>query len=181
MRKTISIILALFSALLLFGCGSKKAEQEYIDNIKAFNETTLEAAVLAEDLCNLTTSVWRNTIFEKDDPDTDPYTKDGKKFNKDFNTSLFLLSSAEEVEAKKATLSDYQNKVKAIYLQLQEPPEKLSNCYVVLDEAYDEFMSLSSLALNPTGSLESYSSAVIKHDTELVSKLDKLETLIPEE
>ena len=70
---------------------AKKARTTYIDNLILISTSMLLGASEAESLCNLTVSVWRNTIYKESNPSTDKFTKSTYGFNDDFNVSLAKL------------------------------------------------------------------------------------------
>lgn len=156
-----------------------KAYNDYIDNLKTVRFTMLSGAAEAESVCNLTKSVWYNTIYEKSDSKTDKYTKNGVGFNSDFNTSLRKLYDSEEIKTSISTLQDNQSDVEELIKLLQSPPDELNECYKTVMEMYSVYNSFVQLAISPSGSLQTYSENFNSYDSNLMTLYDKLGVQIP--
>lgn len=159
----------------------KAARAEYIANLNSFLYESLAGAADAESACNLTYKVWYDTIHENYRSETVAYTKTNGTFNDDFNTSLSTLYSSSEMLATIATIEDNQATVDELYKALQNPTEEFTSCFVVVDDLYSAYYKLTSLAVSPTGSLNSYSADFSDYDSEYMEHYDKLKLLIPEE
>jgi len=74
------------------------AEEQYGEDIKNLNDTLLVATARAETCGNKIHDVWYNTIWKKNDTETDKFTIDSVtgSFNSDFNTSLTNLFSNQD-------------------------------------------------------------------------------------
>ena len=175
-------LVAVCAAIAIMMGQQKKAaaRAEYIENLTLARTTMLSGAASAEKLCNLTKSVWYNTIYEESDSETDPFTKIDGRFNKDFNTSLTLLAYDENTRETIIQIKANQNTVAEIMRSLQNPPEDLSACFETVEAMYDAYSNLASLAISPTGSLKSYSEDFRTYDNDVLRYYDKLETQIPE-
>jgi hypothetical protein len=144
--------------------------------------TMLQGAAEAETTCNLISSVWYNTIFEKSDAATNAYTMSSNgKFHDDFNDSLSALLASDEyqehytkIAACQAVASDYMTK-------LQSPPSDLSTCYDTICDMYSEFSSFTDLAMSPKGSLQTFNQSYQDYDTSFMQDYNKLDTQIPED
>ena len=72
----------------------KKEEQkatEYQETYNTLRSYMIQDAAQAENIGNLTVKVWNNAIWEKDDKESDPFTKKNGVFVKDFNDALGAL------------------------------------------------------------------------------------------
>jgi hypothetical protein len=178
----ILVVAAVIIALVLTGRHkAEKAREEYIDNLQLAQYTMLLGAADAESICNLTRSVWYNTIFEESDPETDPYTKSGYLFNEDFNTSLIALYADPETQEAIAELESNQELVGTLMVSLTEPPEEFEHCYSIVQEMYDAYISLTNLAITPSGSLTTYSEDFGTLDSTFIQLYDELSLYLPEE
>lgn len=157
------------------------SRQKYIENLGEARTTMLYGAAEAESVCNLTKSVWYNTIHEKKDSETDKYTMTRSKFNDDFNTSLSSLYSDQNIKYKIDTIKDNQDKVSDIMMLLNNPPEDLSSAYDTVQEMYDIYLKFTKLAISPSGSLNTYSTNFSEYDTNFMGCYDKLGNQIPTE
>ena len=160
---------------------TKKAANEYIDNLTAVRRIMLTGAVDAEKLCGLTHDVWYNTIYEKYDFDTDPYTKDDNgSYHDDFNDSLSALYSDQSTKDAISDIKSNRDSVDELMKQLQNPTDEFSACYATVDALYDAYCGLTNLATSPTGSLTSYTESYRTYDDDFLKYYKKLETQIPE-
>ena len=157
------------------------SRKEYISNLTNARTTMLAGGADAESICNLTKSVWYNTIYEKKDSETDKYTMTRSKFNEDFNTSLSALYSDSTIEYKIDLIRENQDKVSDIMTLLNNPPDDLSAAYDTVQEMYDIYLKFTKLAISPSGSFKTYSENFSEYDTDFIACYDKLGNQIPEE
>lgn len=196
-KKIIAIITALLLlavvAVSIFFFVSKSnaanARKEYISNLSLAREAMLQGAADAEETCNLINSVWYNAIFKETDSSTDKYTrKPGfassdkeETFYDDFNVALGNLFDSDEYQNSALKIETSQILVESYMKDLQSPPDDLKTCYDTLDDMYDEFSALTKLAVNPSGSLESFGESFRDSDSAFMKHYDKLGTQIPED
>lgn len=131
---------------------------EYSSNMELASYTMLSGAAEAEDAGNLIKRVWYNAIYEERDSETDKYTRPNGYFVDDFNEALATLLSDTDFKSSITSIKDNQNTVSSLMKQLKNPPEEYEEAYDALKKLYDAYLELTSLATNPTGSLQSYSS-----------------------
>lgn len=186
MSIAILVVLAIIIGFLLYKSSSerkKAAEREaYIDSASEFSVTLIYAAAKCEDTGNLIKSIWYNTIFEEDDPATDPYTKwesiSGSYFYDDFNEALKnFFSSDKYAEMEKMLMDDYE-KLSDLSTQLKNSPEGLEDIAEAVSEAYSHYRKLYKNATSPSGSLETYSDDFSENDENTVDAYDDLENLL---
>lgn len=176
------IIAAIFIGIAASRNASESERRaEYINNLGAIRLAALDGAAEAEDLCNLTKAVWRNAIYEDRDAATDPYTRPDGYWVGDFNTALRNLYAADSTGETISTIELNQAVVDEFMVLLQDPPEGLESCYDIVQDLYTAYQSLTSLAISPTGSLTTYSSAFAEADNEFINYYDLLGVQIPEE
>ena len=150
----IAVIAVVAIIFAVYSCIASNSRTTYIENLRLAQSTMLTSGAEAESLCNLTKSVWYNTIYEKSDPATDKYTKVG--FYSDFNNALQKLFSDEETQDSMASIRIRQDKVSEIMKSLQKPPKDLVPCYETVNKMYECYQGLTSLAISPTGNLKDY-------------------------
>ena len=136
----------------------EKAEANYKSNLSTIMHTMLSGASDAESACNLIKKVWYNSIYEERDTETDKYTKPKGYFSGDFNDALELLFSDTSFSVKIQDIKTNQVSVKSMMKTLQNPPDEYESAYDSLKELYDAYLDLTNLAINPTGSLQLFSS-----------------------
>lgn len=161
-------LIAFISSSVSKNNAAKEAErirQEYESNLTVAVQTMISGAAEAEDACNLICKVWRNAIYEEDDYETNKYTK-GKYGFVDFNTALSNLMSDSEFFGKQMGIVANQSIVKDCMKELTNPPEEYREAYSALKDFYDAYLELTNLAIEPTGSYQTYSESFNNADTE---------------
>lgn len=173
-------IIAFMAVTYLNKQNKKAAFNTYIDNINLISLEMLTGASEAEQLNNLTARVWQNSIYEESDPTTDKYTKENGRFYEDFNDALTDLYLASETAKVRSIIKLSQDNVQTQMRNLQNPPEGLENCYETMTNLYIAYRGLTDLAINPTGSLTSFSQTKNEKVDAFMSLYQKLEAQIPE-
>lgn len=175
----LALAFAIFS--ILKSSNDKKVYNAYLDNLELVRMTMLDGGSDAESLLNLTAKVWYNSIFEERDSETDKYTMSGGSgFNDDFNTSLRALFLDSSTLAAISKIEDNQASVETMMKGLQNPPEGLEKSYETALELYTAYKSLTDLAINPSGSLESFGQNKSQKIDKFLELFQKLETQMPE-
>lgn len=151
---------------------------QYIDDMTECMFLMLSGAADAEDLCNTTVNVWNSAIFEDSQDAWDEEIR--QYYSDDFNDALGLLYSDQTTIDAVANIEDNQDQVNEIYRRLQNPPEGLDSAYDTFEEMYDSYLTLTRLATNPTGSLQSYTESFHEADQNCVDAFEKLQTKIPD-
>ncbi len=98
-----------------------------------------------------------NSIYEEFDFETDAYTMPDGYFVDDFNTALMNLFADSSTQSKITRIENNQTSVKEIIKELQNPPADLEKQYDMATSLYDAYKGLTDLAVNPTGSLQTFS------------------------
>lgn len=145
-----------------------RRSQEYAANLQLVTDTMLSGAVDAENCCNLIVEVWNNAIWEKEDDVTDRYTRPDGYFVEDFNEALDNLFADSEFCLQIDSIMENQRTVNSIVGQLKNPPEEYKSAYESLSEYYDAYLTFTNLAINPTGSLNTFSEDFSDADTEFI-------------
>ena len=175
---TIVTVIVIVIAFLIYKNISKNT---YITNLGNITQKMLEGGVIAEELTDLTRAVWRNTIYKDHNSRTDKYTiKEGYTyvFNDDFNTSLQRLAYDTDIISQKLDLKNIREEVNELMKLLQNPPKELQNSYNDLDKLYRAFTSYTELAINPSGTLTSFSSKINDCSSEFLESYNKLKIYI---
>lgn len=186
-KKTIIIISAIALVVIIvsiFGIKSytdKKERQEYvesyntyIDDIDDLSDLMLKGAASSEALCNLTTKVWYNSIWEKADDETDKFTQTNGIFVSDFNDALFNLSIDSDTIIKIKEINTNVDDVKVKFKKMKNYPEELKSEYETLEKMYDSYISFTNLAIDPTGSYKTYNDKFIEIDSEFMDLYKKV-------
>ncbi len=160
-KKAIWIMVCVL--VLLVGGGvlakTKIDSYNYSEKLKNAYLEMVSGAAEAENAATLIHSVWYNSVFQIDDTETNQYTRQSNgegPFYSDFNEALSLLFEDESFKADMASLSDSEIKVTQLMKELSNPPQKYTESFTALKDLYGAYMSLLSLALNPNGSLQTF-------------------------
>lgn len=147
---------------------ARRRSQEYYQNLMLVTDTMLSGAADAENCCNLIVQVWNNAIWQKEDSETDPYTKRDGNFVEDFNDALDNLFSDPAFCKQLDSIIENQKEVNSIVGELRNPPDEYKTAYTSLAECYDAYWTFTNMAINPTGSLETFSADFDEVDTEFM-------------
>ena len=180
---TLVIVAILATIVILFVNyqNQKKAFNSYIDNLTEIMMIMLTGGAKAEELNNLTAKVWQNSIYEESDPETDEFTKDSRGiFYDDFNDALSSLYFDDSSQDSISEIEENQELVQLMMKDLQNPPEGLENCYETVTDLYTAYRSLTDLAINPSGSLQSFSEAKNEKVDTFLDLFKRLESQIPD-
>lgn len=143
-----------------------RRSQEYAQNLELATNAMLTGAADAEARCNLIQQVWHNAIWQTEDTDTDKFTKPDGIFADDFNDALHNLYADSDFNAKIETIVENRETVNAIIAQLKNPPDEYQAAYESLSEYYDAYLTFTSLAINATGSLNTFTAEFDAIDAE---------------
>lgn len=179
--KSIVIISIILAVIVGIGCifVSQIRKAQYGEYLSLATATMLQSSISTEKAGNLINSVWYNTIYEKDDSETDKYTKTNKgKFNEDFNTSLSVLFDDENFKSSISEISNDQLKVTELMKSLKNPPNNYNDAYSGIKALYDSYVKFTNLAINPTGSYNSYSEEFSNLDKDILNKYNAIKIYI---
>lgn len=164
-RKKIvtSVIYGVLAIVLLFEGYSiynsnktKNLAADYKSNVELLLIQMISSGAKAEELMNLTAKVWANAIYEDSDSETDKYTKPNGYFVSDFNTALQNLFVDSSVVDTISSIEGGEKLVDETMKKLQEPPDQYSKLYDTIMELYSSYQGITSLAVSPKGSLQTF-------------------------
>lgn len=147
---------------------SARKSRKYSENLRNVVQTMLFGAADAESCCNLIVQVWNNAICEKADSETDIYTRPEGHFVTDFNDALGNLFSDPDFCAQIDSIMENQETVNSIVGLLANPPEEYKSAYESLAKCYDAYRRFINIAVNPTGSLNTFSADFDDADKEFM-------------
>ena len=185
LTKKVKIIIGVVVVLLIVGGATvfgvtqyqkKKAAEEYAQRIEEYSDnlelatlTMLTGASDAETCGNLIKQVWYNSIYEKRDDTTDKYTRPKGYFVSDFNDALGNLFLDTSFQSKISSIEENQKTVSSLMKELKNPPEEYKDAYEAISELYDAYISLTNLATDPSGSLQTFSTNFNEADSETLN------------
>ena len=159
---------------------AQKQSEEYGTNLNMAAYSMLSGASDAETCGNLIKQVWYNAICEKSDSKTDKYTKPKGYYVSDFNDALQNLFSDSSFSSQIADINDNKDTVNSLMKKLKNPPEEYKDAYESLSKLYDAYISLTNLATDPTGSLQTYSQNFNDADNETLNCYNALKMYLEE-
>ena len=166
------LIVALIAVAVVQGQKKKEAEEaakrmeEYSTNLELVTYSMLSGAGDAETCGNLIKKVWYNAIYEERDDSTDKYTRPSGYFVSDFNDALQNLYSDSSFSLQISGIEDNQDTVNSLMKKLKNPPDEYEDAYEAVTELYDAYLTLTNLATDPSGSLQTFSSNFNDADSE---------------
>ena len=141
---------------------------------KNYNEVVelIEINYAACNLCAYTThEVWYNTIWQETDTLTNAFTLKSNyvdqfktytsgipsyAFNDDFNTSLNTWFVSIDFQAYCSVIDEKDAAIDALMKKLSNPSKRNQSAYSALLDLYYAYERMYELAINPTGSLTSF-------------------------
>lgn len=156
------------------------AYNEYISNANQITTMMLIGAAQAEELCNTIRNVWNSAIWKNSKSEWD---KDIQKYYaSDFNDALAKLFKDKDIQKDTQSLEDNQDNVESVYAKLQTVPDSsLDRLRNSIEDLYDEYIRFTNLAINPTGSYQTYSQDTNEADSDFMTEYKKIKSKIPEE
>ena len=159
---------------------AQKQSEEYGSNLSLAAYSMLSGASDAETCGNLIKQVWYNAIYKESDSKTDKYTKPDGYYVSDFNDALQNLFSDSSFSSQLADINDNKDTVNSLMKKLKNPPEDYKDAYDSLSKLYDAYISLTNLATDPTGSLQTYSQNFNDADSETLNCYNALKMYLEE-
>lgn len=187
--KRVKVIIGIVVALLLVGGGTffgvnqyqkKNAVEKYEENLELASHSMLSGASEAEECGNLIKQVWYNAIYKEEDDSTDKYTKEDGYFVSDFNDALGNLFLDTSFERKISSIKENQKTVSFLMKELKNPPEEHKDAYEAISKLYDAYLSLTNLATDPSGSLQTFSNNFNDADTETLNCYNAMKMYLDE-
>lgn len=159
---------------------AQKQSEEYGSNLSLAAYSMLSGASDAETCGNLIKQVWYNVIYKESDSKTDKYTKPDGYYVSDFNDALQNLFSDSSFSSQLADINDNKDTVNSLMKKLKNPPEDYKDAYDSLSKLYDAYISLTNLATDPNGSLQTYSQNFNDADSETLNCYNALKMYLEE-
>ncbi len=174
-----AIIIGIVIAAIILAIGksvlSAASRQEYMDAVQSCGYDMNQGMMQAEDAYNIIVSVWYNSIFNNEDPETDRFTKDKNgRFYDDFNDALGNVFADESFKKRLFLLNENKEKVEEKMRGLNNPPSGLENLHANALDVYQEYDILINSVLDPKGNYESYTSKFKDADESAAEKLKRL-------
>ncbi|MGN1166865.1 MAG: zinc-ribbon domain-containing protein [Lachnospiraceae bacterium] len=157
-----------------------KRSEEYSANLELATIAMLSGAGDAETCGNLIKQVWYNAIYQESDSKIDKYTKPKGYYVSDFNDALQNLFSDDSFSSKISGIKENQETVSSLMKQLKNPPDEYEDAYEAISELYDAYLALTNLAIDPSGSLQTFSSNFNDADSEALKCFNAVKMYLEE-
>lgn len=168
----------VFGAITINNKNEERKVKELSEQLSTITYKMLSGAAQSEDCGNKIKKVWSNTIWEDDDPETDKYTKKNGVFNDDINDSLSILFTDPDFIKITDGVEQNQTEVNKLMKDMKNPPKEWEDAYTDLKDYYDDYLTLTNLCTNPSGSLTTYSSTFSNADTDTFNGYAKMKSYL---
>ncbi|MBO4696395.1 MAG: hypothetical protein J5643_03805 [Lachnospiraceae bacterium] len=137
-----------------------QAKETYLNQVDALMSEFEPASEVAVKQCETIETVWKNVINKKNDPATDPFTKDENgQFYENYADALAKLQEDPEFAARQKLLEAKEALLKQKYEAITECPADCSVIHTSLLECCTSFSEFAAYATtNPSGSALLYHS-----------------------
>lgn len=159
---------------------AQKQKKEYSKYLNTTAYAILLSVSDAETCGNLTKQVWYNAIYKESDIKTDKYTRPDGYYVSDFNDALHNLFSDSSFSSKVTDVNNSKDSINSLMKKLKNPPEEYKDAYESISKLYDAYISLTNLATEPTGSLQSYLQNFTDADNETINCYNALKIYLDE-
>ena len=159
---------------------AQEQSEEYGANLNTTAYSMLLGASDAETCGNLIKKVWYNAIYKERDDETDQFTRPNGFYVSDFNDALQNLFLDSSFQDQIADINENKDTVSSLMKQLKNPPEEYKDAYDALLKLYNAYLSLTNLATDPTGSLQTYSQNFNDADNETLNCYNALKMYLEE-
>lgn len=149
----------------------QKALEEYNNNLNIFLTAAYTTGVTAENIVNAYTDVWHSAIW-------DDYAEiDGERYY-DFNDALTAQYSLFKEAGLLDTFDESFQLANKSMNKLDNPPAEFEREYEAANDLSDSLNDFVSLANNPSGNYNTFSSESNEKDAQMASDLQKLDNLL---
>lgn len=182
-KKMIKITVAVIAGIAVLIVGiiayQQYNEKQYVKNANAYLESCRLVFNDSGSITDITEHVWYNCIWEEDDSETNPYTKDsGGSFYDDFNDALSNLFDSDKYISKVSKIKSNYSDAQSLYNKLGNPPKDMENTWAAIQTLNKTIVSFKNAAIDPQGNYDQYSTRVNKTYNNASDAYDKLESLL---
>lgn len=171
--KKIALVVIIAIAILAVAFGvtnnlkiqKKKSVESYGDNLSSIDETMLNGASYAETTGAMIHDIWYDSVFENHRSETSNYISG----TTDFNGAIENYRESDEYKKASKLIEKSIDKANDLMKKLKNPPDEYQDAYDDLKKYYNDFISFTDLALNPTGSLTTYTDSYNSLDSKVSS------------
>lgn len=161
-------VIAIAAIMIVINTMKTQKIDNYMSDAKAFASLTIEAGANLEDIADTTQEYWYDAIWND-------------KYNDDINTAILyaMIDKSEEIE----TAKEQYSKMEKLYNRLKKVPdgvedENIDEICDAVKELYNDYTDFYSLATDPSGNYNSFSSSNNEKTDALMSSYRALDNLI---
>jgi RNA polymerase subunit RPABC4/transcription elongation factor Spt4 len=167
----VSLIVILSIIGAIYDVQNEK-KNNYFIGLREIHSKILSGGTVAEELTSLTRRVWHNSIYNVSDRDTNKFTIKANRYSSnrvnynssdflsDFNDALSNLAKDNDFNYKKNNLREIQDDVTTLMRNMRTYPKEYEYIYNDLLGFYNTFLSLTDIALYPSGSYNTFTDNV---------------------
>lgn len=191
MKKVVSL---LFVVLILSACG--KNAEEYKGELQDVVDRMLENTADAEEIVNSYSDVWRHSIESRgaipvaEMAETTGLEQDviqeyfvinpAGNIPDDFSLNVQSLNSYYQESGDLERIKEASDEIQSKINELNNPPAEFEKVYDEVLDMYTYAEQYIEMALNPTGSLQSFNEEKNQLTSEILSKYKRVEAIMPE-
>lgn len=190
------LFLLFVSLVILVGCESAKAT-EYRENAEDVTKKIRDNASLVETILDDYSFIWNFSIENRSPISVEAMTyatgleedtiREYFEINvagnvpNDFTSNVNSLNSYYQSIGAIGDVEEAAKEIKSIITELSEPPKDYGKVYDDLLDLYNLSEEYTDMALNPSGSLQSFNEDKNRLATEIDSKYKRIEVIMPSE
>ena len=160
MKKLTFILVAM--SIIFVSCGK---ERKFDENLQDAIASMKKVSSISLIVCSETADTWRKAIYDHKSP--------SGEYCSDFNEALSEMRGIIEKSGLLDSISFYKDKMESTTSKMNNPPSSRKDCYNDFVEIVSEVGSLSRMATDPKGSLQTYSLQLRETSESLSKKLDQ--------
>lgn len=196
MKKVLTVLFLSVVLFALTGCGGKKTA-EYKNDLQSVADKMLDNSAKAEEILNQYSTVWDHSIksrsaipieemsavtgFEQDVIKEHFEINNAGNIPNDFSTNIHSLNSYYEGTGQLKEIKNASDDIKSKISELNDPPEDYKKVYDEVLDMYNLSEEYIEMALNPSGSLQSFNEDKKRLSSDILSKYKRIEVIMPSE
>lgn len=181
--RVLSIVLVLVLMFTLTGCfGANNRHNEYVDMLNEVSLLMLSSGADAETEANMVAQVWGDAVNNRrSNPNTQEFMQGAMVSGRvNFDLALGNYFRSPLSRERVADISRDRGLVQNMIRDMQSYPVGFERVYDALLDLHTAYIALTNLATNPTGSLQTFSSARSAAISDFMVAHERLQTLMPE-
>lgn len=181
---------------ILVGCNSQGAAQ-YGEDLQTVADEMLDNATKTEAILDQYAAVWDHSIkskgaipivemtaltgFEQDVVEEYFVINAAGNIPEDFSTNIHSLNAYYEGTGELEEIRNASNNIKNKMAELNDPPDEYEKAYDEVLDMYNFTEEYIEMALNPSGSLQSFNETKNQLASDIVGVYKRIEVIMPSE